>query len=86
MIERILSPASFDLAGLKLEGPVILVIPALAAILFAAIASLVWLYRDAQKRNKYGLVAILFVLLTGWPVSFIWWFWLRPPTESKGEA
>jgi len=67
---------------LHLEGPVILVIPALVIILFGAIASFAWLYKDARQRHKSGLIAILFIFLTGWPLSFIWWFWLRPPLKS----
>jgi hypothetical protein len=79
LIESLLSPASVDLGFFKAEGPVVLMIPSVIAAILLASASLVWLYRDARKRDKHGLLAILFVMLTGWPASFIWWFWLRPP-------
>lgn len=75
---NLMSPASFDLRGFKLEGPAILVLPLLLAIVVACIGSLVWLCRDARRRNKNAFVALLFVLLAGWPLSFVWWLWLRP--------
>jgi len=78
------SPASFTApGGFKIEGPVIWAIPTVMALLFGAIASLIWLFRDATKRDKNGFVALVFVLATGWPASFIWWFWLRPPVQAK---
>ncbi|MFZ4780154.1 MAG: hypothetical protein ACOYM3_32765 [Terrimicrobiaceae bacterium] len=81
-IEALLSPASLGYNSFKIEGPVIFVFPAALTIITLSIASMVWLYNDATKRKKHGLVAVIFVLLTGWPASFIWWFWLRPPTKQ----
>jgi len=78
-ITHLLDHASFDFRGFKMEGPALLVLPALIALIYFSIASLVWVYKDARKRNKHGMVALLFILLTGWPASFIWWFWIRPP-------
>ena len=69
--------------GLYLDGPTILVLPVLAALAAIFIASLVWLGRDAKARGKHPIVAMLFVLLTGWPASFIWWYWLRPPLAER---
>lgn len=85
-LQNVMSPASFDLGFLKIEGPALLVIPALLALVLALVASFVWLYRDARRRRKSGLVAILFVLLTGYPLSFIWWFWLRPPASQPQDG
>jgi hypothetical protein len=81
--KALLSPASFAFGSFKIEGPVMLVFPGVIALVVLSIASFVWLYKDAKKRSKHGLIAIVFVLLTGWPVSFIWWFWLRPPIPQK---
>lgn len=74
----LLSPASFKGPGIDLEGPAFVVLPAVIAILLLSIWSLIWLFCDARKRSKNGLLAIIFVLITGWPLSFLWWFWLRP--------
>ena len=78
MITILTSPTNINLAGFRLEGPAILIIPALIAFLLVAICSIFWIYRDAAQRDKNGFVAILFILLAGWPLSFIWWIWLRP--------
>ena len=69
--------------GLYIEGPLIWVFAVLATLVSIFAASMVWVYRDAVKRDKNPVIAILFVLLTGWPVSFIWWFWLRPALKEE---
>jgi hypothetical protein len=82
IIKGLMSNASIHgPGGFKIEGPVIFVIPAIIAVLFFIFASLVWVYRDAGKRDRNGFVALIFILLTGWPGSFLWWFWLRPPLK-----
>ena len=84
MINFLFSPASFSgPGGFHIEGPAVFVVYIELAFIFFFIGSLVWVYRDAKKRNKNGLIALLFILLTGWPASFLWWFWLRPPLERK---
>ncbi len=35
--------------------------------------SLVYVYRDARRRNKGGVAAVLFVSLLLWPVSLVLW-------------
>ena len=67
--------------GFYLEGSTLFVSSTLLIVATIFVGSLVWLYLDAEKRGKSRLVALLFVLLTGWPASFIWWFWLRPPVQ-----
>jgi hypothetical protein len=87
LIRQLLSRASFEAPGrLKIEGPAIIVLPAVIAIVFCSITSLLWVYKDAVKRNKNGLIALLFIILTGWPVSFLWWFWLRPPLRRNEQS
>jgi hypothetical protein len=85
IVKFLTSPASFTggPGGFSINGPAIVVVPALLSIILSFFASLAWLWQDARKRNKNGLVALLFILLTGWPASFIWWFWLRPPTTLR---
>ena len=81
MTSSLLAPLSIEFHGFRFLEPAILVVPLIAAAIYFSIASFVWLYQDAEERGKKGLTAILLVLLTGWPISFLWWFWLRP----KGE-
>lgn len=76
------SHASFSgIAGSHLEGPAIFVIPVLVATISCSFASLFWVSKDAENRNKSSFLVVLFILLTGWPWSFVWWFWLRPPLK-----
>jgi hypothetical protein len=87
MIEDIIkflsSPASFSgwPGGFSTSGPFVFAVPVFIAYISLLIVSLVWVYIDANKRNKNGFIALLLILLTGWPFSFIWWFWLRPPLK-----
>jgi len=81
MSSNILSPLSIEFHGFRFSEPAIFIVPLIVGIIYFSIASFVWLYRDAEERGKKGRTAILLVLLTGWPISFLWWFWLRP----KGE-
>lgn len=77
------SPAKINLAGWKMEGPAIIVIPSLVAIIALALWSIAWIYKDAVRREKNGVVAVCFILLCGWPLSFLWWLWLRPPVAGE---
>jgi hypothetical protein len=84
LFQLLLSSASFNGGpnGFHTEGPLIIVVPTVIAFFGIFFGSLVWVFRDAAKRNKSGFIALLFILLTGWPASFIWWLWLRPPSQS----
>ena len=82
MIKFLTSPATVHIPGyFEIEG--LFVVVASSFLIFIAFFSwtLIWLARDAKKRNKNILVAILFILFTGWPLSFIWWHWLRPSSR-----
>ena len=81
MTSSLLAPLSIEFHGFRFSEPAILVLPLIVAAIYLSVASFVWLYADAEERGKKGRTAILLVLLTGWPISFLWWFWLRP----KGE-
>ena len=81
MTSSILSPLSIEFHGFRFSEPAILVVPVLVALIYCSIGSLIWIYRDAELREKTGWHAVLFVLLTGWPVSFLWWCWLRPEAD-----
>ena len=81
MTSSLLAPLSIEFHGIRFTEPALLAVPLIVAVIYFSIASFVWLYQDAEERGKKGWTAILLVFLTGWPVSFLWWFWLRP----KGE-
>ena len=68
--------------GQSFEGPLILYVLYLIVSAGIFFGSFVWLYKDASNRNKNGVLAILFILFTGWPISFIYWLWLRPPIKE----
>jgi len=50
------------------------------------IGSMIWVARDAGKRGKSGFWACLFALMAGWPLSLLWWMWLRPAPRAKGSV
>jgi hypothetical protein len=54
--------------------------PLAAAILGLLVASLVWVYRDAEARSKPGALVVLLVLLLDWPLSLLLWLVFRPDT------
>jgi len=47
----------------------------------------IWGFRDARRRGKSGLGLIMLTIFT-WPISIIWWLWLRPtlPPASAGQT
>lgn len=81
MRETILTPLTIEFHGLKLVEPAILLVPMMVSVIYFSITSFVWLYQDAEQRGKKGYIALILILLTGWPISFLWWFWLRPRGE-----
>jgi hypothetical protein len=84
LIHVVTTPASFKgwPGGFAVSGPWVLSIPVFIAYFVFFIASVIWIFRDAKLRGKNGLVALIFILVTGWPISFLWWFWLRPPARA----
>jgi hypothetical protein len=74
------SPASISGPyGYHIQGSFAFVFSVTGALVSLFVLSLVWVHQDAVKRGRNGWVAMLFVLITGWPGSYLWWFWLRPP-------
>jgi hypothetical protein len=47
---------------------------------------MIWVARDAGRRGKSGFFACLFAIMAGWPLSLLWWLWLRPSSRAKGVA
>ncbi len=46
--------------------------------LIVYIWSIVWSYRDAERRGKPGWLVALLVALLSWPLSLIIWVLFRP--------
>ena len=57
-------------------------LPFMAAVLGLLVASLIWVYRDAEARNKPGILVVLLVLLLNWPLSLLLWLVFRPEDTS----
>lgn len=62
-------------------GPLELVlIFLLGAILY--VASIVWAYRDGERRGRKGLLAAILVAVAAWPLSIIVWLFIRPSADG----
>jgi hypothetical protein len=48
--------------------------------------SIVWAYRDAEKRGKEGILVALLVALLVWPVGLIVWVLIRPDVRFQTGA
>jgi len=62
------------------------IIPFFLVILGLLIWSLVWAYKDAEKRVKSGWIVVLMIFFLNWPTSLLVWLVFRPdikPTEEK---
>jgi hypothetical protein len=87
LISFLLSPTTYGKpGGLYIHGPLIVVFVELILLLYFLVGSLAWLWQDARKRNKSAWVAVVFVLCTGWPLSFLWWLWLRPQIAETASG
>jgi hypothetical protein len=62
---------------------ILLAIPFFIVILALLIWSLVWVYRDAEKRGKSGLLVAIMVFLLSWPISLLVWLVFRPEEKTK---
>jgi len=68
--------------GLEASAPPFFILLALVGF----IASVIWVARDAAKRGKSGLLAGLFAVVAMWPLSLVWWLWLRPPSPDTIQS
>jgi hypothetical protein len=60
-----------------------LIFPVVMFIFAILAASLVWVYRDAEARNKSGILVALLVLLLNWPIGLLLWLVFRPECEIR---
>lgn len=60
-------------------GAVAIIIALIVGLIFFAIyiASLVWVYRDANRRGKSGILVALLVALISWPIGLLVWVLVR---------
>ena len=60
-------------------GVVAFIVVILLCLIFFAIYiySIVWVYRDANRRGKSGILVALLVALISWPISLIVWLIVR---------
>lgn len=52
-----------------------------ATILF--IWSLIWVYKDAEKRGKSGCLVLFLCVVLGWPLGLIAWLVFRPDNTKR---
>lgn len=61
---------------------ILLMLPLIVTVLALLIWSLIWVYRDAERRGKSGALAALTVFLLEWPISLLVWMLFRPEIKS----
>ncbi len=64
-------------------GPLWFRTAAIIAVAALFIGTLIWVFRDAERRGRGGCIALLFLFSAGWPFSILWWLWLRPPLLQR---
>lgn len=69
--------------GLRITmgGPAWLQWSELLIIVALGVWSLVWICLDANRRGKSSFWALVFAFAACWPLSLVWWLWLRPPRQ-----
>lgn len=68
------APSSDSGAGIV----AIILVVILCLIFFAVyIASIVWVYRDAERHGKSGILVALLVALISWPIGLVVWLIVR---------
>jgi hypothetical protein len=62
---------------------VLLLIPFLFVVFALLVWSLIWVYQDAEKRGKSGILVALLVFLLEWPISLLVWLVFRPELPER---
>ena len=65
-------------AGLSLVCCAIFLIPFILGLLLG-----IWVYKDAEKRGKSGVLWLLIVWFVAFPIGLIIWFVVRPPIGGE---
>ncbi len=58
-------------------------IPFFFVILALLVWSLIWVYQDAEKRGKSGILVAILVFLLEWPISLLVWLVFRPDLPER---
>jgi hypothetical protein len=74
---------AIDISIIHISGNQYVMYPVLIALIFLYIRSLIWVTKDARKRGKSPILAIIFVSICSWPISLLWWTWFYP-IEKEG--
>lgn len=51
-------------------------------VLVFYIWSIIWAYRDAERKGKPGILVALIVALLAWPMGLLVWLLVRPSREA----
>ncbi|HEY3897630.1 MAG TPA: hypothetical protein VGM54_03405 [Chthoniobacter sp.] len=80
--------SSFSISGVKMSlvGPWWFQLIEVLVVMGLAIWSIVWICSDAARRGKNGFLAFVFLFAASWPISLLWWLWLRPPLPKSPAA
>ena len=63
----------------------ILYIPIALVSLLLFVISIIWIFFDARKRGKSGLLVAILAAVIAWPLSLLIWIALRPPKLHSGR-
>lgn len=83
MINHSKGELSFDISFMHISGSPYVVYPVLIILFVLYIRSLGWVIKDARKRGKSPILAIIFITMCSWPISLLWWTWFYP-IEKEG--
>lgn len=78
MLATLLQESSGD-GGAGAAGVVAIIFALIIGLLLFAlyIASIVWVYRDAERHGKSGILVALLVALISWPIGLVVWLIVR---------
>jgi hypothetical protein len=60
-------------------------IPLFIVMFGVLIWSLIWAYKDAEKRGKSGWLVVLMIFFLNWPTSLLVWLVFRPELKIVEE-
>ena len=61
------------------------IIPFIIVIFGLLVWSLIWAYKDAEKRGKSGWLVVLLIFFMNWPMSLLIWLVFRPEIKPADE-
>jgi len=73
--------AGAGLFGFSMLCCVLIALPWIIGLLIG-----IWVYKDAEKRGKSGILWLLIVWFVAFPIGLIIWFVVRPPIGGEKKA